>query len=173
MQYGQNGSLQLKNYQGQFQPVALQPGETVTVIMTLTAPDFGQPADVQVLDGGAINALPSIPRVGDLIPQPPTPPLNLSTGASVIAVAMPTVPPYITPSPMPTPPPAPDPTSLVDTGQTVPVSVTGQLVFSFRPGDGPGMHRVSIVVGPNQYILQFWQQDLAKPNNNLSFLHAY
>lgn len=55
------------------------------------------------------------------------------------------------------------------------VSLTGQLAFSFQPGDGPGLHRVSVIVNRNQYILQFWQQDTdtTKWNNNLSMVTAY
>jgi hypothetical protein len=30
-----------------------------------------------------------------------------------------------------------------------------------------------VTVGGNQYILEFWQQDPAAPNNNPGFLHAY
>lgn len=169
VQYGQTGSLQLKNSRGRFQPVALQPTESVIVIMTFTTADFGKPANIQVLDGGAISTLPvTVANPNDIPSLIPTPPPPTPIQSTVTATL---------------PPPDPcnaincnllrDPNRLTDTGQTVPVSLVGQLLFGFRPGDGPGMHRVSVIVGGNQYVLQFWQQDPAAANNNPGLLRAY
>lgn len=157
-----------------------------------TAVDAGQPAEVEVLDGGAIKGLPiaDTSKLPSLIPNPATPtpyplpsqPIQSSLSAPDLSatnaqpVPLPTLP--VAPS-APDPAqligaiPAIDPTSIVDTGQTLPVSPAGQLLFSFRPGDGPGLHRVSVIVNGNQYILQFWQQDPSHPNNNPNLVRAY
>lgn len=132
--------------------------------MTLTALDFAQPADVEVLDGGAVAAAVVVPQVPKLPPTPtpyPTPPVEtiIPCGDNV---------PCISPTPVTT-----QIRNLVDAGATTLVSETGQLAFSFQPGDGPGLHRVSVLVGGNQYILRFWQQDLARPNNNSYMVKAY
>lgn len=63
--YGQGLTAQLANGAGRFQKVALKPGENIDVVLTFTALDFGQPADVQVLDGGSIGA-PTISSLGAL-----------------------------------------------------------------------------------------------------------
>lgn len=60
-----------------------------------------------------------------------------------------------------------------DIGKIATVSVTGQLLFSFRPGNDIGLHRVSVIVGGNQYFFQFWRQNPSALNNNPSMLRAY
>jgi hypothetical protein len=144
-------TLTPRNDWGRFQKVALQPNQVVTVIMSLSLADVGKPADVQILDGGAIAAA---------LPQPP--PLNSDPTD-----------PEPTPPPEMTPPPVPAWDDLIDAGRTIPVSATGQLVFSFRPGRDIGLHRVSVVVGGNQYFFQFWRQNPSAPNNNPGMLRAY
>ena len=131
--YGQNGTLSLLNDRGRFQKVALQPGEVITVVLTLSAIDVGKPAAVELLDGGAMtNSLVS-PDPTALIGGPP----------------------------------------LVDTGQLLTVSQAGELLFGFQPGTDAGLHRISVIVGGNQYFLQFWRQDQSAPNNNPRMLRAY
>lgn len=145
----QGGTLVPKNDQGRFQKVALQPAQVVTVVLTLGLADFGKPADVQILDGGAISS----DAPGQTLP---------------------------TPAPVPTPeiqqdddPLVPDVNTLVDSGQTLPVSRTGQLIFHFKPGADIGLHRVSVIVGGTQYFFQFWRQNPSAPNNNPRMLRAY
>lgn len=167
----------LKNDAGRFQKVGLQPGEAVDVVMTFTALDFGQPADVQVLDGGSVGA-PTIPKLQPSIPPTPTPfpiaasgpPIETSIpcGDNVPCISpTPIVPVVVTEVQNLANTATTQLQELTDSGRTIPVSLTGQLAFSFRPGDGPGLHRVSIIVNGNQYILQFWQQDPNHPNSNL------
>lgn len=162
--YGQNGLLALTNDRGRFQKVALLPNQVVTVTLTLSVADYGKPADVQVLDGGAMTT--SVPKPKDVLPATATPfpsptinalPLNGTT------------------SPMPTMPPidVADPPTLIDGGQIMTVSQAGELVFAFKPGADVGLHRVSVLVGGNQYFFRFWRQDTAAFNNNPGMLKAY
>lgn len=188
VQNASNIVFQLNNDGGKFQKVALQQGQVVNVIMTFTPPDFAQPAAIEVLDGGAIGGLPvdpSVPSspvdrvvqdVSKIIPAPmtPTPPPIKGTISQPVPLPSPPVAPSLPdPNQFITPLPVPDPQSLVDTGATIPVSPTGQLLFSFRPGDGPGLHRVSVIVNGNQYIFQFWQQDPSRPNPNPNLIRVY
>jgi hypothetical protein len=168
--YGQSGTLTLANDRGRFQKVALQPGEVVSVVRTLSPADYGKPAEVQVLYEGAMTTSmpePTVPK--DIAPTPtpyPSPTINavpISSGPGSTA----------TPPPMVTPPPIPDPATLIDSGQLATVSTSGELVFAFKPGADIGLHRVSVLVGGNQYFLQFWRQDPSAPNNNPRMLHAY
>jgi hypothetical protein len=165
VKYGQNAVLSLANDRGRFQKVALQLGEVVTVVLTLTPKDYGKPADVQVLDGGAIASDPPKPK--DVLPPTPTPypspTVNGPTGPE----------PTPQPSPMTTPPAIPVADDLIDTGQILTVSQAGELIFHFKAGADVGIHRVSVIVGGNQYFLQFWRQDMNAPNNNPRMLHAY
>lgn len=166
MRYGQNGLLTLANDRGRFQKVALQPNQVVTVTLTLSAKDYGKAAEVQVLDGGAMASSveqPTVPK--NIIPPTPTPYPTASPNGP--AGAQPT------PGPVVTPPPIPDPNTVLDTSELMTVSQAGQLVFSFRAGADIGLHRVVVMVGDNQYFLQFWRQDPSAPNNNPRMLHAY
>ncbi len=86
-----NESLLLKNVQGRFQKVALQPGQTVNVVMTLTKADAGQLADVEVLDGGAIGV--TVPKV---IPKPTPSPTIQSLPVSLLTIP-------VSPTPLPSP----------------------------------------------------------------------
>ena len=131
--YGQNGSIPLLNDRGRFQKVALQPGEVVTVVLTLSAIDIGKSAAVELLDGGAMSTSLVSPDPMALISGPP----------------------------------------LIDTGQLLTVSQGGELLFGFKPGADAGRHRISVIVGGNQYYLQFWRQDSSAPNNNPRMPHAY
>ena len=153
IRYGPANTLILRPFNdwGRFQKVALQPNQVVTVIMALSLPDFGRPADVQILDGGAIAATLAEPLALNTNPTEPEP----------------------TPPPEMTPIPVPDLDGLIDAGQTIPVSATGELAFRFRPGRDVGLHRVSVIVGGNQYFLQFWRQDMSAPSNNPRMLRAY
>lgn len=164
IRYGQGSTLVPKNDQGRFQKVALQPQQVVTVVVSLGLTEFGKPADVQILDGGAISSEPSLPGEDKLPPTPtpyPTPPINGPTG------------PEPTPSPFPTPPRIPSADDLIDTGQVLTVSQAGQLIFHFKPGADIGLHRVSVIVGGVQYFFQFWRQNPSAPNNNPGMLRAY
>jgi hypothetical protein len=98
--YGQSGTLTLANDRGRFQKVALQPGQVVTVVLTLSPADYGKPAEVQVLDGGAMTtslSKPTVPK--DIAPTPtayPSPTINavpISSGPG----STPTPPPIGTP----------------------------------------------------------------------------
>ena len=131
--YGQNGTLGLLNDRGRFQKVALQPGEVITVVLTLSAIDVGKPAAVEILDGGVMTSSLVSPDPMALISGPP----------------------------------------LIDTGRLMTVSQAGELLFGFQPGADAGRHRISIIVGGNQYFLQFWRQDSSAPNNNPRMLRAY
>jgi hypothetical protein len=75
--------------------------------------------------------------------------------------------------PATTPPPVPNATDLIDTGALMTVSQAGELLFSFKPGNDIGLHRVSVVVGGNQYFFQFWRQDMNAQNTNPRMLRAY
>jgi len=162
VRYGQNGVLSLASDRGRFQKVALQPNEVVTVVLNLSPKDYGQPADVQVLDGGAMTT--SVPK--PVLPATPTP---FPTAGPPLA------PPNSTTNATPTIPPTPtlDPSTLTETGKLMAVSLAGELVFAFKPGADVGLHRVLVVVGGNQYFLQFWRQDPSAPNNNSRMLRAY
>jgi hypothetical protein len=165
VRYGENATLSLANDRGRFQKVALQPDEVITVLLTLSPPDYGKPAAVELLDGGAMTTSVSIPKPKDIVPpiSPyPTPtiaavPINGTTNAT------PTIPPA----------PSVSPSTLVDTGALMTVSQAGELLFSFKPGNDIGLHRISIVVGGNQYFLQFWRQDMNAQNTNPRMLRAY
>jgi hypothetical protein len=164
VRYGQNGVLALNNDRGRFQKVALLPNEVVTITLTLSVADYGKPADVQVLDGGAMTA--SAPKPKDVIPSTPTPFPSATINAPPVNGAI---------SPVPTVPPIElaDPPALLDGGQIMTVSQAGELVFAFRPGADVGMHRISVLVGGNQYFFRFWRQDTAAFNNNATMLKAY
>lgn len=156
---GYTFNLTPRNDWGRFQKVALQPNQAVMVVLTLSPADLGKPADVQILDGGAIAADLST------IPTPfPAPTFNGSSNGN-----------ETTPTPSPGSPADPNDILpyLINTGQIMTVSTTGQLIFHFTTGADIGLHRVSVVVGGNQYFFQFWRQDLSAPNNNPSMLHAY
>jgi len=164
IRYGQGGTLVPKNNEGRFQKVALQPNQVVTVVMGLGLTEFGKPADVQILDGGAISSDAPVPDL-PATPNPyPTPPIN----------GPPTAP---DPTPQPSPAAPADPNDilpyLINSGQTMIVTPTGQLIFHFKPGADIGLHRVSVVVGGVQYFLQFWRQNPSAPNNNPGMLRAY
>ena len=172
VRFGQNGLLTLANDGGRFQKVALQPNQSVTITLTLSAKDYGKAAEVQVLDGGAISTdVPDVPMPNKLPPTPtpfPTgsPPKGPESSSS--------------PTPIPTISPPDieqdgDPLVPVDlsTGALMTVSQAGQLVFTFKAGADIGLHRVSVTVGDNQYFLQFWRQDPSAPNNNPRMLRAY
>jgi hypothetical protein len=161
VRYGENATLSLANDRGRFQKVALQPDEVVTVLVTLSPADYGKPAAVELLDGGAMTT--SVPKPNDILPTPyPTPTLAA-------------IPINSAPNATPTIPPAPSvsPSTLVDTGALMTVSQVGELAFAFKPGADAGRHRISIIVGGNQYFLQFWRQDSSAPNNNPRMLRAY
>jgi hypothetical protein len=164
IQYGQGSTLAPRNDRGRFQKIALQPSEVVTVVMTLSLADVGKPANVQVVDGGAISA--DVPKPKDILPSP-TPTATIAIVPIRAAIT--------TPSPVPTISPSPPPSlsSLLDTGQILSVSQAGQLAFRFVPGADVGLHRVSVIVGGNQYFFQFWRQDTNAPNNNPRMLRAY
>ena len=165
VRYGQNGLLTLANDQGRFQKVALQPNQVVTVTLTLSAKDYGKAAEVLVLDGGAMSSSVDYSTAKDIIPATPTPyPTQPPNGPEG---------PEPTPQPVVTPPPIPDPSTLVDAGQLMTVSQAGELVFSYKAGADIGLHRVAVMVGDNQYFLQFWRQDPSAPNNNPRMLRAY
>ena len=172
--YGQNATLSLANDRGRFQKVALQPDQVVTVALTFTAKDYGKAADVQVLDGGAISTdVTDVAKPKDILPPTPTPfptgspPMGPSpNGPSSSGSPTP-------PMPVVTPPPVPNVTDLIDTGALMTVSQTGELLFRFKPGKDIGLHRVSVVVGGNQYFFQFWRQDMNAQNTNPRMLRAY
>lgn len=162
IRYGQGSTLVPKNNQGRFQKVALQPNQVITVVLSVGLDQFGKPADVQILDGGAIAS--DAPEPKDVLPPTPTPPINGPPGAPT---------PSPEPSPMITPPPIPVADNLIDTGQLLTVSQAGQLIFHFKPGADIGLHRVSVVVAGAQYFFQFWRQNPSAPNNNPGMLRAY
>jgi hypothetical protein len=163
--YGQNGTLALLNDRGRFQKVALQPGEVITVVLTFSAIDFGKPAAEQVLDGGAMTTSVSVPKPNDILPpiSPYPTPTIAAVPVSGTTNATPTIPPARSVSP----------STLLDTGALTAVSQAGQVIFAFKPGADAGRHRVSVIVGGNQYFLQFWRQDSSAPNNNSRMLRAY
>jgi hypothetical protein len=163
--YGQNGTLALLNERGRFQKVALQPGEVITVVLTFSAIDFGKPAAVQVLDGGAMTTSVSVPKPNDILP--PISPYPTPTIAAVPVSGTTNATPIIPPAP------SVSPSTLVDTGALTTVSQAGEVIFAFKPGADAGRHRVSVIVGGNQYFLQFWRQDSSAPNNNSRMLRAY
>lgn len=165
VRYGQNGTLALLNDRGRFQKVALQPGEVITVVLTFSAIDFGKLAAVQVLDGGAMTTSVSIPKPNDILPpiSPYPTPTIAAVPVSGTTNATPTIPPA----------PSVSPSTLVDTGALTTVSQAGEVIFAFKPGADAGRHRVSVIVGGNQYFLQFWRQDSSAPNNNPRMLRAY
>jgi hypothetical protein len=165
VRYGQNAVLSLANDRGRFQKVALQPGEVVIVVLTLTPKDYGKRADVQVLDGGAIAS--DAPKPKDVLPPTPTPNPSPTVNGPIGSDPTPQ------PSPVTTPPPIPALDDLTDTGQILTVSQAGELIFHFKAGADVGIHRVSVIVGSNQYFLQFWRQDMTAPNNNPRMLRAY
>ena len=155
--YGQNGVLGLLNDRGRFQKVAVQAGEVVTILVTLSPIDYGKAATIQLLDGGAMTTAVTLPQVRNPLPPGPGPTINSATDAT-------------------TPPPptaTPNPSTLVDTGALMTVTQAGELAFGFKPGADAGLHRISVIVGGNQYYLQFWRQDPSAPNNNPRMLHAY
>lgn len=168
VRYGQNATLSLANDRGRFQKVALQPDQVVTVVLTLSVRDYGKPADLQVLDGGAIST--DLPKPKDILPSTPTP---FPTGSPILPPpsgptnSSPTPPPIVTPTPLPST------TDLTDTGALMTVSEAGELLFRFKPGNDVGLHRVSVIVGGNQYFFQFWRQDMNAQNNNQRMLRAY
>lgn len=163
VRYGQNASAALANDRGRFQKVALQPDQVITIVLTLSPADYGKPAEVQVLDGGAMTT--AVPKKKDVLPSItpfPTPtiaavPINSATNAA------PTIPPSTELSP----------SSLVESGALMTVSQAGEVVFAFKPGADIGLHRVSVIVGGNQYFLQFWRQDMNNQANNPRMLRAY
>jgi hypothetical protein len=168
VRFGQNGLLTLANDNGRFQKVALQPNQVVTISLAFSAKDYGKPAYVQVLDGGAMTSTlddPTIPK--NIVPPTPTPYPTSPPAGPGGGEPSPTVAPVVTP------PPIPDPSTLVDTGQLMTVSQAGQMVFAFKAGADIGLHRVSVTVGDNQYFLHFWRQDPSAPNNNPRMLRAY
>jgi hypothetical protein len=168
IRYGQNATLSLANDRGRFQKVALQPDEVVTVLLTLSPPDYGKPAAVELLDGGAMMTSTSVPKPKDILPPTPTPFPTGSPPNGPTSSGSPTP-----PMPVITPPPVPNATDLIDTGALMTVSQAGELLFSFKAGNDIGLHRLSVVVGGNQYFLQFWRQDSNAPNNNPRMLRAY
>lgn len=160
--YGQNGTLPLLNDRGRFQKVALQPDEIVTILLTLSPLDYGKPAAIELLDGGAMSTSVTVPKPKGIIPTPtpnPSPTIN-AVPLSSNPGATPTVPPV-------------NPSTLIDTGALMTVSQAGEVIFGFKPGADAGRHRISIIVGGNQYYLQFWRQDSSAPNNNPRMLRAY
>jgi hypothetical protein len=174
--YGQNGALTLPNDRGRFQKVALQPDEVITVVLTLSPLDYGKPAAIELLDGGSMSTSVSVPKPKDILPSispAPSPTIN-SVPFSGTAPAPGPLP---SPTPLPVapgpPPPAPDPSTLLDTGALMTVTQSGELTFAFKPGADAGRHRISVIVGGNQYYLQFWRQDQSAPNNNPRMPHAY
>lgn len=172
VRYGQNSVLTLANDRGQFQKVALQPNEVITVVLTLTPKDYGKAADVQVLDGGAISTdLPELPELRDDIlptPRPTATPFIAPVSSNSTTSGSPTP-----PLPVITPPPVPGPTDFTERGAVMTISEVGELIFRFKPGADVGLHRVSIMVGGNQYFFQFWRQDPNAPNTNPRMLRAY
>jgi hypothetical protein len=168
VRYGQNATLSLANDRGRFQKVALQPDEVVTVLLTLSPPDYGKPAAVELLDGGAMTTSVSVPKPKDIVPPTPTPFPTGSPPNGPSSSSSPTP-----PMPVITPPPVPNATDLIDTGALMTVSQAGELLFSLKPGNDIGLHRVSVVVGGNQYFFQFWRQDMNAQNNNPRMLRAY
>jgi hypothetical protein len=170
--YGQNGVLGLLNDRGRFQKVALLANQVVTLVVTLSPVDYGKPATIQLLDGGAMTTAVSAPKAKDIIPPTPTPYPSPTINALPISSG-----PGPSPTPMPavTPPPTdlPDPSTLLDTGALMTVSQAGELIFGFKPGADAGLHRISVIVGGNQYFLQFWRQNAGSPNNNPRMRHAY
>ncbi|HYJ04847.1 MAG TPA: hypothetical protein VEX43_06920 [Chthoniobacterales bacterium] len=149
---GYTFALAPRNSQGRFQKIALQPGQTITVLVNLSPADIGRPANLQILDGGAVGGI-EVPEAGfpDIPGMPAWPDIPIE---EIIG-------------------PVIDPNTVIDTGQTLPVSPTGQLAFGFRVGADVGLHRVSIIVGGNQYFFQFWRQDPSALNNNPGMLRAY
>jgi hypothetical protein len=168
VRYGQNATLSLANDRGRFQKVALQPDEVVTVLLTLSPPDYGKPAAVELLDGGAMTTSVSVPKPKDILPPTPTPFPTGSPPNGPSSSGSPTP-----PMPVITPPPVPNATDLIDTGALMTVSQAGELLFSFKPGNDIGLHRVSVVVDGNQYFFQFWRQDMNAQNTNPRMLRAY
>lgn len=150
--YGQNGSIPLLNDRGRFQKVALLAGEAITILVTLSPLDYGKPAAIELLDGGSMSTA--------VLPTMNSVPVSATTPAP-------------TPLPVSTIPPVPDPSTLLDTGALMTVPQSGQLLFAFKPGADAGRHRISVIVGGNQYFLQFWRQDPSAPNNNPRMPHAY
>jgi hypothetical protein len=169
--YGQNGALTLPNDRGRFQKVALQPDEVITVLLTLSPLDYGKPAAIELLDGGSMSTSVSVPKPKDIVP-----PISPAPSPTINSVPLSDTAPAPTPSPLPVapaPPPAPDPSTLLDTGALMTVTQSGELTFAFKPGADAGRHRISVIVGGNQYYLQFWRQDQSAPNNNPRMPHAY
>lgn len=166
--FGQNGSITLLNDLGRFQKVAVQADEVITILLTLSPLDYGKPAAIELLDGGSMSTAVTVPTVRNPVPifnPSPTPPVD-SVSVSVTTPA---------PAPLPvsTAVPVPDASTLLDTGAIMTVPQSGQLLFAFKPGADAGRHRISVLVGGNQYFLQFWRQDLSAPNNNPRMPHAY
>jgi hypothetical protein len=157
--------LGLNNDRGRFQKVALLPNEVITITLTLSVADYGKPAAIELLDGGSMSTAITVPKPKDILPSvspAPSPTINAVPLAAT------------TPAPTPNPvPPAPDPSTLIDTGALMTVTQTGELLFAFKPGADAGRHRISVIVGGNQYYLQFWRQDQSAPNNNPRMLRAY
>jgi len=168
--YGQNGALTLPNDRGRFQKVALQPDEVITVLLTLSPLDYGKPAAIELLDGGSMSTAVTVPKPKDILPSvspAPSPTINSVPLSATVPVPVPLP---VAPGP---PPPAPDPSTLLDTGALMTVTQSGELTFAFKPGADAGRHRISVIVGGNQYYLQFWRQDQSAPNNNPRMPHAY
>jgi len=172
--YGQNGSLPLPNDLGRFQKVALQPDEVITILLTLSPLDYGKPAAVELLDGGSMSTSVTVPKPKDILPTATITPAPSPTVA-IIPVESNTSASPTPPTPVSTIPPIPsvDPNTLIDSGALMAVSQAGELIFAFKPGGDAGRHRISVIVGGNQYFLQFWRQDPSAPNTNPRMPHAY
>lgn len=154
IRYGPGYALALtpQNSQGRFQKIALQPAQTITVLVRFSPADIGKPANLQILDGGAVGGI-EVPEAG----FPDIPGMPVFPDIPIEEIIGPVI----------------DPNTVIDTGQTLPVSPAGQLAFGFRIGADVGLHRVSIIVGGNQYFFQFWRQDPSALNNNPGMLRAY
>ena len=166
--YGQNGSIPLLNDRGRFQKVALLADEVITLLVTLSPLDYGKPAAIELLDGGSMSTAVTVPEL-----KSPLPIVNPSPKPPADSVSVSATTPAPNPLPVFTPPPVPDPSTLLDTGTLINVPQSGQLLFAFKPGSDAGRHRISVIVGGNQYFLQFWRQDPGAPNNNPRMPHAY
>ena len=170
--YGQNGTIPLLNDRGRFQKVALLADEVIRILVTLSPLDYGKPAAIELLDGGSMSTAVTVPKPADILPTAtispvPSPTINAALNSDSSSTPGPTA------LPVYTVPPTPDPSTLLDTGALVTVPQTGEIVFAFKPGSDAGRHRISVIVGGNQYYLQFWRQDPSAPNNNQRMPHAY
>jgi hypothetical protein len=133
--YGDGTDARVQIMRGVMEPVGIPPNQPVTVTLYLASGIPGSPVQVGLFDGGQVS--PAVTAAGSL--RNPTPVVTPLDGTGIT----------------------------VDPTLAVPILVLADrsVRFNFQSGLILGLYRTLVVVGPNQYLLQFYA---VRPRANAS-----